>query len=141
MDLSAMGGQGKISEGERTARLREDRSLYCVVVGLMTRHCPNKNRNPFCAAAAQPMLQHDQNLANANLNPTPTPTNNPNRNLYPNPFYGNEGNGGGSVGGGQGQLGNAETNSHLMAQLLVIYWACFFRFPHQCVCLVCQFRR
>jgi len=107
MDLSAMGGRGKISEEERTARLREGRCLYCRVVGHMTRHCPNKNRNHFCAAAAQTMLQQDQNLLNVNPNLTPTPTDNPNRNLYLNPFYGNEGNGGRSMGGGQGQSGNA----------------------------------
>jgi len=107
MDLSATGGRGKISEEERTARLREGRCLYCGGVGHMARHCPNKNRNPFRATAAQTMLQQDQNLPNANPNLTPTPTNNPNRNLYPNPFYGNEGNRGRGMGGGQGQSGNA----------------------------------
>jgi len=107
MDLSTMGGRGKISEEERATRLREGRCLFCGGVGHMARHCPNKNRNPFRAAAAQTMLQQDQNLANANPNTTPTPTDNPNRNLYPNPFYGNEGNTGRGVGGGQGQSGNA----------------------------------
>jgi len=100
MDLSAMGGWGKISEEECTPRLREGRCLYCGVVGHMTRHCPNKNRNPFRTAAAQTILQQDQNLPNANLNPTPTPSDNPNWNLYPNSLYGNEDNGGRSVGGG-----------------------------------------
>jgi len=92
MDLSATGGWGKIPEEERTARLREGRCLYCGVVGHMTHHCPNKNRNPFRATAAQTMLQQDQNLLNANPNLTPTPTDNLNWNLYPNPFYDNEGN-------------------------------------------------
>ena len=107
MDLSATGGRGKILEEERVARLREGHCFYCGGVGHMARHCPNKNRNPFRAAATQTMLQQNQNLTNANPNPTPTATDNPNRNLYPNPFYGNEGNGGQGVGGGQGQLGNA----------------------------------
>jgi len=94
MDLSATGEWGKISEEECMASLREGRCFYCGVVGHMTCHYPNKNRNPFRAAAAQTILQQDQNLTNANPNPTPTPSDNPNRNLYPNPFYGNEGNGG-----------------------------------------------
>lgn len=51
MDLSS--NSRKISEQERAARLREGRCLYCGGSGHMARHCPNKNRNPFRAAAAQ----------------------------------------------------------------------------------------
>jgi len=65
----------------------------------MAKHCPNKNQNPFCAAAAQVTMQQNQNP-----NPNRTPTTKPN--VYPNPFYDNGGNGG-RVLGGQGQSANA----------------------------------
>jgi len=102
MDLSAGGaGRGKISEQERAARLREGRCLYCGCPGHMARHCPNKTRNPFRAAATQIVPNEDQNQS---LNPIVHP--NPNPNTYMNPPYGNEGEGGGGN-GGQGQSGNA----------------------------------
>jgi len=107
MNLSTMGGLGKISEEEYVARLREGRCLYCRGVGHMAHHYLNKHRNPFRAVATQTILQQDQNLPNANLNPTPTPTDNPNWNFYANPFDVNEGNGGRDMGGGQGQSGSA----------------------------------
>jgi hypothetical protein len=50
MDLSA--SKKKLSDQERAARLREGRCLYCGGVGHMAAQCPNKNRNPFRAAAA-----------------------------------------------------------------------------------------
>jgi len=50
MDLSA--SRKKLSEQERAARLREGRCLYCGGLGHMAAQCPNKSRNPFCAAAA-----------------------------------------------------------------------------------------
>jgi len=102
MDLSAGGaGRGKILEQERAARLREGRCLYCGCPGHMARHCPNKTRNRFRAAATQIVPNQDQNqsrnpIVHLNLNP----------NTYMNPPYGNEGGGGGGN-GGQGQSGNA----------------------------------
>jgi len=51
MDLSS--SRKKLSEQERAARLREGRCLYCGGLGHMAAQCPNKSRNPFCAAAAQ----------------------------------------------------------------------------------------
>lgn len=94
MDLSA--SRGKISEEERATRLREGRCLYCGGVGHMARHCPNKNRNPFRAAAAQITPQQNTNPG-PNLNPN-NPNLNPNPNPNPNHPYGT---------GGQGQSGNA----------------------------------
>ena len=105
MDLSATGGRGKISEEERASRLRKGQCLYCGGEGHMARHCPNKNKNPFRAAAAQITPQHDHN-PNPNPNPNPTPPTN--SNPYVNPFVGNGGAGGngGRGGGGHGQSGN-----------------------------------
>lgn len=104
MDLSA--SRGKISEQERAARLREGRCLYCGEVGHMARHCPNKTKNPFRAAA----VFTEQNVPR-NPNPS-TLVNQPNNlmNANPNPFIGSGGGGNrgsGGNNGGQGQAGNA----------------------------------
>lgn len=67
----------------------------------MARHCPNKNRNPFRAAAAQITPQQNLNPGpnlNPNLNHNPNPNPNPNLNPNLNHPYGT---------GGQGQSGNA----------------------------------
>jgi hypothetical protein len=109
MDLSATVGRGKISEQERAARLRQGRCLYCRGVGHMARHCPNKNRNPFCAAGAQVTSQQNQNLPDTGSNPNlNTFANHPNPDTFANPFSGagGVGNRGGGT-GGEGQLGNA----------------------------------
>jgi hypothetical protein len=109
MDLSATVGRGKISEQERTARLREGNCLYCGGVGHMARHCPNKNRNPFRAAGAQVTSQQNQNLPDTGSNPNPnTFANHPNPDTFANPFSGAGGGGNrGGGSGGEGQSGNA----------------------------------
>jgi hypothetical protein len=82
----------------------------------MAKHCPNKNRNPFRAAAIQATSQQEQlpnPSPNAHPNPSTNPQMNPDLNANPNAHmdfvYGNGG--GGGIGsrpsGGQGQSGNA----------------------------------
>jgi len=99
MDLSAMNARRKISEEERAARLREGRCHYCGRVEHLARNCPNKTRNPFCAAAAQVD-------PNPNLDPNTIanhPNANPNLNTSTDPFSGGGGGNWGSGGnGGQG---------------------------------------
>jgi hypothetical protein len=103
MDVSTSGtGRGKISEQEKAARLREDRCLYCGLMGHMARHCPHKTRNPFRAASVQVEQSPD-----VPANPNPNTFTNPNPNTVANTFSGGGGGGNGGGGtGGQGQSGN-----------------------------------